>query len=217
MTLDNCDRSFVSKSSASFRTLQLIFPADGVATFNRSREMKGTLALCFGVCAMLMLTPAAFIHFFKNPPPLGLLIVFESIAVLVFVGFLVGFLIVRPFVFDRNAGRVWRRGKADKLLGDYAPLRDIEGLQICSKMCKDTDGSNNYMAYELNLVMKRPPGLRVPVLCHGNRSAMFEDARKLAEFLSVPLVDHCLPEVKENLRTIFRRLWRRPAARKDEA
>jgi hypothetical protein len=76
----------------------------------------------------------------------------------------------------------------DPAFGDYAPLKDIAGIQVCSKQVRN---EGTYTVYEMNIVMSRPDGARIAAMCHGDRAALFADARKLAEFLGVPLVDHC--------------------------
>ncbi|MDY7011510.1 MAG: hypothetical protein SVV80_12285 [Planctomycetota bacterium] len=87
------------------------------------------------------------------------------------------------------------------VFGNYALLKDMEGLQICSKTVSGSEGGS-WTAYELNIVMNRPPRARVPVICHGDRAALFEDARKLAEFLNVPLADHCDESIQDKRQSL---------------
>lgn len=195
MTLDNIDRTVQSKTRVNFRTLALGFPKPDVATFARSRSMKFALAvtLVVGVVMMvgspLFLIYGGFLEAFGGGV-LAWIIPSELIPMTAVILFVVAYFRARPLVFDRSQGSLWRRGKTDPVFGDYALLRDVEGLQICSKTVSGSEGGS-WTALELNVVMKRPLRARVPVICHGNRAALFEDARKLAKFLNVPLVDHC--------------------------
>jgi len=42
----------------------------------------------------------------------------------------------------------------------------------------------------LNLALAEPEGARVSLMTHSEEKALREDARTLAEFLQVPLLDH---------------------------
>jgi hypothetical protein len=194
MALEHIDRTVQSKFKANFRTLELSFPEPEIATFRRSRSMKLTMVMILvvgvvlGAGCPLFLVYGGFLDAFGRQP-LYFLAVFELIDCVILVGVVFVYSRIRPLVFDKRQGRFWRQGKTDKAIGDYALLKDVEGVQVCSGKASGSEGGS-YTVYELNVVMKRPPGARVSAICHGNREAVFEDALKLAEFLGVPPVDH---------------------------
>ncbi len=76
-----------------------------------------------------------------------------------------------------------RSGNMDNLR-DNLPLKKIAALQIVKKFCR---GNNRYTycCYELNLVTS--DGNRLNVTNHGGRTAIEEDALKLATRLNVPV------------------------------
>jgi hypothetical protein len=203
VSLSAIEGSVQSKVKTSFRTLELVFPEPGVATFVRSRAMKIGLAVVVVVGLALTVGCPLFLIHFKFFELFGRK---ASVFFMIFFGlvelFMSGTVILtvmahwvgRPLVFDKNQGRLWRKGRTDPGIGDYALLKDVEAVQICSERVGGFgtfEGSqNSFQAYELNIVMKRPAGVRVAALCHGKRAALYADAGKLAEFLGVPLLDH---------------------------
>jgi hypothetical protein len=98
-----------------------------------------------------------------------------------------------PITLDRRQGRLWtrRRKFGRRARGEGLPLDEIVAVQICSHPVRDSESS--YIAYELNLVLhefgeKEPR--RVTVTSHAKESALRADAKALAEFLGVELLDH---------------------------
>ena len=71
------------------------------------------------------------------------------------------------------------------------PLSQIHALQLLTKRVLmrgvQGRGGTNYLSYQLNVVLKDKT--RVTVVDHAGLEASREDAKKLAEFLSVPLWD----------------------------
>jgi hypothetical protein len=96
---------------------------------------------------------------------------------------------VPPVVFDKKQGRFWRQGKHDPVIGYSGLMRDIQALQVCSAKITDFEGGT-YWSYELDAVLKGPACRRFSVVRRDDRDMIFEDARKLAEFLAVPMLDH---------------------------
>jgi hypothetical protein len=47
-----------------------------------------------------------------------------------------------------------------------------------------------YTIYEINLVFSQPPGERLTLMARFGEQQIRADARRLAEFLNVPLLDH---------------------------
>jgi len=194
MDLDSCDRTVQSRTKNSFATMRLVFPEQGVATFARSKAMKVILWVII-LQQVVVLAALPLLLTYEGFPGalhrqiLTFAIIGELIFALATVGIVTVYFRVRPLVFDRNQGRLWRHGSIDPVLGDYAVLKDVAGLQICSQTVRGSEGQSSVF-YELNLVLNRPPGGRVPLICHANKAALFDDARGLAEFLRVPLVVH---------------------------
>jgi hypothetical protein len=206
MATGQIDRNVQSKTKVSFRTLQLAFPFQGVATFTKSRSMNRALVGALVVGLVMMAGCPLFLYHFKfvelfGPAIFSFVIAFELISTAIVTVAVIMHFHTRPLVFDKNQGRLWRKGKFDPAIGDFASLKDVEAIQVCSAMAGHKGGpdSENYPVYELNVVMKRPPGQRIPAICHGHRDSLFADARKLAEFLGVPMVDHTTPQPAPSL------------------
>lgn len=66
---------------------------------------------------------------------------------------------------------------------------DVVAVQFCSKYVESSD-SPGYITYELNLILTRPEGERLTLTSHAGESRVRDDARRLAEFLEKPLLDH---------------------------
>jgi len=88
----------------------------------------------------------------------------------------------RQWIFARRAG-ILRMTPPPKGLGSEIRLSDIAAVQV---LVADT----GTIAYETNLVLSRPRGKRLTVMCHIREPRMRSDAEKLAAFLQVPLLDH---------------------------
>ncbi len=97
----------------------------------------------------------------------------------------------RPVVFDKRRGYFWKgRYAEDSSLsrGDPAKvtrLAEIHALQLLSE--RVSGNKSSYYSYELNLVRK--DGRRINVVDHGSREKLREDAKRLGEFLGVPIWD----------------------------
>ena len=100
----------------------------------------------------------------------------------------------KPRVFDKWAGMYWKGHKKpdllykpvdenDKAKQDAAMLRDVHAIQLIREYVRSDKSS--YYSYELNLVLA--DGSRVNVIDHGKKSEIMDDARKLGEFLGVPV------------------------------
>jgi hypothetical protein len=99
-----------------------------------------------------------------------------------------------PLVLDQGTARMFRQRGGDlvlgkDVLGTDAALKDIGAIQICSKQVPPRDGWGEFTFYEANIVMLRPAGARITVMT-GSRPAVLDDARRIAAFLRVPLLDH---------------------------
>jgi hypothetical protein len=99
------------------------------------------------------------------------------------------FSMAKPRVFDKLSSMYWKGHKKPDYIyrpedkKDAAMLSDIYAIQLIREYVKGDKSS--YYSYELNLVLE--DGKRLNVIDHGNKNEIMEDARKLGEFLSVPV------------------------------
>ena len=85
MSIDNIERTVQSKIKVNFRTLELVFPEPGIATFARSRPMKFALLMALVVGLVLMAGCPLFLFHFRFVERFGrqiflFLIIFELIS-----------------------------------------------------------------------------------------------------------------------------------------
>jgi hypothetical protein len=98
---------------------------------------------------------------------------------------------MRPFVFDKQEGFLWKGRKpqaemrAYETTDKYVWLESVHALQIIAEYISGKNGG--YYSYELNLVLKN--GNRINIVDHGCRKKLAEDAEVLGEFLGVPVWD----------------------------
>lgn len=182
-------------SSATFRTAHVVEAGPDRLVLTASRSAK---AFYFVVAAMggglgAVLVPG-LLKGGGVGASVGLLLVPTVCGLFLLLGLLglTGRLGNAPVVFDRSAGRLWtRRGKfGSRARSEGIPLNEVEALQVCSYCASGEDSS--YTAYELNLVLRDAEGQldRKTLACHARRTALYDDARRLAEHLDVPLLDH---------------------------
>lgn len=95
-----------------------------------------------------------------------------------------------PVFIDRKGGEI--RGKKLRLAGGLVaelPLRLVAAVQMVSGRIYPSEDPS-YIAYQINLVLSKPPGERLAIMAHAKEQEICSDARRLADFLSVPLLDH---------------------------
>lgn len=105
------------------------------------------------------------------------------------VGGAIYYVMNKPRVFDKFADMYWRGHKKPDYI--YKPeeekhaakISSIHAIQLLREYVKSDKTS--YYSYELNLVLN--DGRRMNVIDHGNKVEITEDARKLGEFLDVPV------------------------------
>ena len=100
--------------------------------------------------------------------------------------------LLKPIVFDRQAGLHWR-GSGTPAPGNQKALAldEIHALQILEKWVKQSGpDTGGYTSYELNLVTGE--GERRNVIDHSELDAIQSDAGQLGAFLNVPLWDTTL-------------------------
>lgn len=96
----------------------------------------------------------------------------------------------RPILLDRPGGRLsFRPARPDAR--HYSPA-DVLAVQACGPV---TDGDATAInLYELNLVLTG--GRRVNLTRRNHRPSLSREARRLAEFLDRPLLDHMAPTAR---------------------
>ncbi len=201
--LDQLDRSIVSDKKAGWLSWRLVMPQPQLATFEKSRVAAVVVvALCAVFVVLAFAPPAVLLYLTLNGTLIPgtqtfyLAIAFAAFLMITDAAFLSLIYLktvrpairARPFVFDKLQRRFWREGQSDPVLGDYGLIPDIEALQVCSQRVSYSDSS--WTVYELNAVMKRPPMARINISASTKRDVLLEDARRLAEFLNLPLLDH---------------------------
>lgn len=115
---------------------------------------------------------------------------FKGFLVVSFLVFLIGvFVALNKFafkrltfeVFDKNNG-VYKKGFFKKTAIN---LSDIKAIQLIQEYVRD-DQNDSFNSYEINVVLKS--GDRINVVDHGAERAAHRQAKRLAEFLNVPLL-----------------------------
>jgi hypothetical protein len=97
----------------------------------------------------------------------------------------------RPIVFDLKREYFWKGRKDPDSVWDrrelkhFAQLDDVVGLQVLTEVVSSDKGS--FRSYELNLVLR--DGSRLNVVDHGNEGRLEQDARSLADFLGVEILE----------------------------
>ena len=175
-----------------FRTSGLIFRTPDVAVIGLNTRAK--LVFCLFVLVgfssltlLLSSVPSQFWH--KNL----LAIALPTAAIIVGLCGLLGKLGIRSSVFDRQRGQMTCSGQPSNIFSLAAGTRldDIAVLQIC--MCSNPRHSgkadDSHISYQLNVVLSDPPGHRINLMDHPDKSKVTGDAGRLAEFLNVPLFD----------------------------
>lgn len=156
----------------------------------RSGQWKMKFRVTFGTVFMFLLIFLAGI---------GILILtgFSPSDVLPFVIGLVftlsgGFLLVlktKPITIDMVSGYFYtgRKGPGEYFGSDnpkIAKLLNVHALQLIAWYVR---GKRSYYTYEINLVLNN--GNRIPVVSHGNKRKIREDADALSAFLNKPVWD----------------------------
>lgn len=97
----------------------------------------------------------------------------------------------KPVIFDKTKGMFWKGWKAPKRYlsegnkDSSSRISNIYALQIIPELVRSDN--NNYLSYELNLVLK--DGSRMNVVDHGDLGRLRDDSKILSEFLGVSIWD----------------------------
>ena len=177
-------RTAAGRSRTSYRSAALTRPEPRILqmrpttaawVFSGAFVVVGLGAVAFGVLPLLGLPQAGG----------GVLrVAIPLVAGILFV--IVGAVLVtaqarNAMTFDLYRG-VLRMSRPRAGIGPEIPLRDVAAVQVL--VVRGTD------ALEMNLVLARPEGERLNVMCHAVETPLRADAQQLAEFLGVPVLDH---------------------------
>ncbi len=102
---------------------------------------------------------------------------------------------VRRIVFDGNRRVCYLPGrrKLENRQRRDIPFGAIACLQILQEVCEapraDSNRSERFYSYEVNLVLSEPAGQRVHVMDSGDREKFIADVEKLAAYLEKPILN----------------------------
>ncbi len=165
------------RKGPKFRSHTIIFNEDSAYL----KPTISSLSFCviYIVVGLFLLLLAAMVYLKNNQVDFMLFLGGLGIAIATF-----GFTLVKPFMkhatFDKP------RGTFKNNIDRSVKIKNIVSLQILNKMITSKHGLS-YPCYELNIFTKN--GRRVNILNHNDLNQLSSDAKKLAEFLSVELID----------------------------
>jgi len=184
--------------SANFRTVKLTLPSPDKAVLKATLGARAffLLFLVFGLGAFCLLAAVAWWGTERGAPLWAAIAIAATVGTaLTAIGLLglSGRLGTRRIDFDRHQGVLWLTGPSagGGLAGrQEISLEQIAALQVCCFHTLPTSGAEAFTAYQLNLVFRDPPGERLHLMSHNDEASLRTDARRLAEFLGKPLLDH---------------------------
>jgi len=180
-----------------FRTHKLVEAGQGMLVVEPTREYRTYKGVCRRLGIMVASGIALlgyWVHVEAKPLSWG----WPVFAAVLCLG--IGVLIVRaaariaqylPVFIDREQNEI----RGQKLRGDgraveRLPLALVAAVQIAS--CNGSYMPRDTVFYEINLVLTEPPGERLTLMAHSHEAQIRSNARRLAEFLNVPLLDHTI-------------------------
>lgn len=184
---DTIEWKSINKGGASFKTHDAVTLDSSIFRFEAARNAKlFGLIFFIPVLAFTIFPILAIIH---QVPVWNVLSVFFFLA-LFFMILTIYQSITAPSIFDKDLDLFWKqRPTLFKLLhpkGNFVvDLDDIKAIQLIRQYIK---GKNRaYYSYEINLVLDN--NQRLNVVDHGEGKQALEQAKSLAEFLEVPLLN----------------------------
>lgn len=178
------DTTPLSAASANFRSKTMLQPRDGCL---RLRPSGGLLlfAACFAAPGLVMAT-IGFAKVLTESPKwaAALLIPFGSLFVTVGGSI---WLVPRRHEFDCDSGQ-FVTARLTKTV--VRPLTDILAIQLLDGGWHDGGDGPGYNTYQFNLILDDAAEPRRCLSNHANLNATRRDAKRLAEFLGVPLFEH---------------------------
>ena len=160
-----------------FRSHRIVFD-DNVADL---KPTISSLLFCvvYIIVGLFLIMLAVIVYVTKSQIDFTIFLGAIGIAIATF-----GFALVMPFVKQVTFNK--SRGTFKNNIDRAVKMENIVSLQIINKMITSKNGLS-YPCYELNILTKN--GRRVNVLNHNDISQLKNDAEKLADFLSVTLID----------------------------
>lgn len=189
-------RTALGATSANFRDRALRQVEPEVVVFAATVTGRAFWVIAMGAGVMgLVMVPAAYQAMpWVAPLPLAV----GGLFLLLGLAGLLGWLEGRPRVEADRTRRVLTLKEGLWYPTRVIPLDSVAAVQLCRQYVAGGPESDNYTTYELNLVLREPPGKRIGVLSHSKAEAVRQDAEAFASFLGVPLLDHTEPEPASN-------------------
>jgi hypothetical protein len=182
-------RSSISKSTANFKTAKLTVTPAKIMTITPTAGAKmiwwGIIGA--GVGIMIFLLPDALHRYTMSK-----CLILGGVGGLFGLVGIAGVLSLRTIEVRQDLRRITIASPDFRILRKVPAcfsFEDIAAVQICSQRVQPNEG-RDYTAYEVNLVLHTPPGERVHLFGHAKENDLKADARQLADFLNVPLLDH---------------------------
>lgn len=165
------------RKGPKFRSHTIIFNED--TAYLKPTISSLLFCVVYIVVGIFLLLLAAIVYLKNNQVDFMIFLGGLGIAISTF-----GFTLIRPFMkqvtFDKN------RGTFKNNIDRSVKIKNVISLQILNKIITSKHGLS-YPCYELNMFTKN--GRRVNILNHNDLNQLTSDAEKLAEFLSVELID----------------------------
>jgi len=178
-------------SSGAFKTMQLLFTSDTIAKF---KSTKSALIFQLGFLVLGLIIIACVIWGNQNipvPAIIGSILLAGLFIVFGFGGVIFGFGEKRIVADIAKNILVMKLGSVGSWQKETIyNLDEIAAVQICIKYEAGSKTAGRYIAYQLNVILIRPAGERVNITSHGNEASIRKDARKFADFIKKPLLDH---------------------------
>jgi hypothetical protein len=197
-------RALVINEGSTARNMVLTFPTPDLAVFERSSAARN-LCYVFFLAGFLDWVGAGIVWYvtgrMKLPDPKGALIVHIGVPVLMIVFSIVPIIIgwlslsgkigPKKIFFDRRESMIIKDArKVEPVFQGGIRFSYVAAIQICSGIVRDSHSHREFKTFELNLVLSSPPGPRARLISHAKEKDLRDDARQLAQFLKVPLLDH---------------------------
>jgi hypothetical protein len=188
-------KSPISETSSSFSSMSLAVSGDR-AEFQATWSMKilAPVFLIFGLSIFFLLFSDIIGEEKVLNRVLGIVLAVGVGGIFTVIGFLGTFFGfgTRRIIADRGRRQITiYRGIGSISRGKYIRHFDqIAAVQICNQAVTDVEGRPPYVVWEINLVLNQPLVERIGLVAHANDVQIRSEARRFAEFIDKPLLDH---------------------------
>ncbi len=178
-TPDNGPSPIVPQGGSIFQSMHLVFRQDSITVrFTRTLFLFLSFFLSIGIIFIL-------IGLFDEEKAFSDLLVFGIIWTSLFLLIILHHITKRKFpLFDLIDGLFYPKGFARD--GSGIVFKQFDHLEITRKECWSPQ-TIRFHSYELNIVLK--DGSRYNVMDHGHDKLLLSDAKRLADRLSIPLIN----------------------------